>query len=321
MRLIFLISLPRSGSTLIQRVLSNHPEIRTASETWFFLPIFYALRKYGAISEYDQGEASRGIADLIDLLPRKLEDYHSSISDFSTSIFNKCSQGEKYFLEKTPRNYLIIKELMACFPEAKFIFLFRNPLAIFTSILKRWSNGKLYFPHQFIDLHEGTKLISEGFVSSSNSMKINYEDFLINTEENLSKIFDFLEIERVQNLGNDIKDSQLAGRLGDKSEFRNLNRISADPINSWKHFIKTLHRKHFFINYLNKLPAKYFEVSGYDKSGMIKDLKTTRVYRLFYLSDLFSLFLTRFIRLASPWLWVRRYRDHKINGKDMLSYR
>lgn len=36
---IFIISLPRSGSTLLQNILSNNSEISTTSEPWILIPL------------------------------------------------------------------------------------------------------------------------------------------------------------------------------------------------------------------------------------------------------------------------------------------
>lgn len=41
---LFLFSLPRSGSTLRQRVIATYPEVATSSELWLLLPC--RLRRY-----------------------------------------------------------------------------------------------------------------------------------------------------------------------------------------------------------------------------------------------------------------------------------
>lgn len=41
---LFLLSLPRSGSTLAQRFLAAHDAIARASEPWILLPYLYTLR-------------------------------------------------------------------------------------------------------------------------------------------------------------------------------------------------------------------------------------------------------------------------------------
>jgi hypothetical protein len=60
---IFLLSLPRSGSTLVQRVLAAHDGVATAAEPWILLPQIYALRTEGAYAEYGHALATRAIGD------------------------------------------------------------------------------------------------------------------------------------------------------------------------------------------------------------------------------------------------------------------
>jgi len=51
--LIFLISQPRSGSTLLQKILNTHSQIISASEPWIMLNPVYALRSSGIKAEYN----------------------------------------------------------------------------------------------------------------------------------------------------------------------------------------------------------------------------------------------------------------------------
>jgi len=49
--MIFLISQPRAGSTLSQRMLGSHPDIYTVSEPWLMLHPLYPLRSEGHQAE------------------------------------------------------------------------------------------------------------------------------------------------------------------------------------------------------------------------------------------------------------------------------
>ena len=62
-RPVFLLSLPRSGSTLVQRLLASHPEVATAAEPWVMLPHLYARRERGIAAEYTQPIAARAITE------------------------------------------------------------------------------------------------------------------------------------------------------------------------------------------------------------------------------------------------------------------
>ena len=63
--IIFLLSLPRSGSTLLQRLISAHEDISSTSECWFLLPLIYMKKRYGTFSEYGSFEAYKSIEDYI----------------------------------------------------------------------------------------------------------------------------------------------------------------------------------------------------------------------------------------------------------------
>ena len=43
MKPIFLLSLPRSGSTLLHRMLASHPQVATLPEPWVPMPLFEKL--------------------------------------------------------------------------------------------------------------------------------------------------------------------------------------------------------------------------------------------------------------------------------------
>ena len=56
---IFLICSPRTGSTLLQRILASHSKISSEGETHLLLPLLYAIRKEGVYSEYNHQQTFR----------------------------------------------------------------------------------------------------------------------------------------------------------------------------------------------------------------------------------------------------------------------
>ena len=136
---IFIFSLPRSGSTLLQRILMSHSQICSIAEPWILLPQFYMLKKNGTLSDYSSLTAYKAVTDFVENLPKKHKDYKNSLRDFVLDLYQKqCQNNERYFLDKTPRYYLIIDEIIDLFPDAKFIFLFRNPVHIYASSINTW---------------------------------------------------------------------------------------------------------------------------------------------------------------------------------------
>ena len=123
--LIFLISQPRAGSTLLQRILSGHLEIGTTSEPWVMLYPVYALRHTGISADFNFFIARRGLEDFLNILPEGEDHYIQALRSMALVLYNAAreTQGVERFLDKTPRYYYIIPELYRIFPSAKFIFL------------------------------------------------------------------------------------------------------------------------------------------------------------------------------------------------------
>jgi len=123
MQMVFVFSLPRSGSTLLQRALMSHPEIHSTSEPWVLLPLAYMLpNKEEIIAPYNHSHAQTALSELIQKLPNKEADYHEAVAKFVENIYAQLSpEGTSYFLDKTPRYYLIIPLIAKLFPDAKFM--------------------------------------------------------------------------------------------------------------------------------------------------------------------------------------------------------
>jgi hypothetical protein len=136
-RPISLLSLPRSGSTLTQRLLATHEEIATASEPWILLPYLYTLRDRGVYADYEHNTAVEAIKDFCRLMPGGEVEYLSELREFVLRLYARASDGSaRYFLDKTPPYSLVAEQVTQLFPEGKFIFLWRNPLSIVASMLE-----------------------------------------------------------------------------------------------------------------------------------------------------------------------------------------
>ena len=139
--LIFLISQPRSGSTLTQKILGTHSKIYTRSEPWIMLHPSYSLKSNGIQAEYNYENERTAFKSFINDLPKGEETYIKELRKMYLNLYSKYLYKNKYdyFLDKTPRYYLIIDELLKIFPSAKYIILIRNPLAVLGSIINTWT--------------------------------------------------------------------------------------------------------------------------------------------------------------------------------------
>ena len=59
MKIVFIFSQPRSGSTILQKILSNNNQIHADGETWLLLPILQTFKKNWYRNESSETNLSR----------------------------------------------------------------------------------------------------------------------------------------------------------------------------------------------------------------------------------------------------------------------
>lgn len=273
MKPIFLISLPRSGSTLLQRILMGHPEIASKAESWLMLPLVYMLRREGLLSEYNQRDAHFALVDFINELPKGRTDYVQSLQAFALDLYTKQGNGCQYFLEKTPRYYLIARELDEIFPDAKFIFLVRNPLQTIASIISTFKLKNIHF--YMVDLHKGFQEIVTGMRHFGNrAFFVKYEDLVSDHEKTVSALFTFLDLPAPQ--VNRLDDRGLKGRMGDKKGTYQYQSVNDASIDKWKSVLGDLVLNYFARRVISRTDATLLAEYGYDKRQLSRELSEIR---------------------------------------------
>ena len=135
--LLFLISQPRSGSTMLQHILASNSQVLTLPEPWLMLQLCYARNTEGVNAEYNSKFAALALNEYLGRLPAGDLLFDDCIRSTALALYGAALEGSNKtrFLDKTPRYFFIIEDLMRLFPEAGFIFLVRNPLAVLASII------------------------------------------------------------------------------------------------------------------------------------------------------------------------------------------
>lgn len=256
--LIFLISQPRSGSTLLQKILNQHNEISTVGEPWLLLPglfndfsgviqnksrIFGAYTSKNAINHFEKEYIDSKKIHVNSLRAFYLEKYSGILSQTKTS----------YFLDKTPRYYYILDEIREIFPNAKVIILLRNPLAVLSSIAETWVKKK-YFRLSFFkdDLILAPKIFSKlQEAKPNNTFFIHYEDLVSNPEKSLLELMKFLNLEYNPDIVH--YDNSNRWALGDPENIYKQKSLNGKNLDKWR---ENLNNKKFYSlarNYLKTL--------------------------------------------------------------------
>lgn len=261
---LFLLSLPRSGSTYLQGLLGSHEQIATSPEPWLLLPLLYARRDFGVWAEYDHSMQRMALSDIEKRLPAGSADLDEAIRQPTLAIYSKLAGTAPYFLDKTPRYHLIVDDLFRLFPDAKFVFLWRNPIAVAASMIDAWGTGKWNLSYWEIDLYRGLSALLKAEEGGGESVQtIRYEDLVADPTGTTERVLDFLGLTS-DGLG-DLPD--LGDRLGDRAGRVGV-KPSVDPLERWHKTMANPLRKRWVKNYLDWIGDERLKQMGYERSAL-----------------------------------------------------
>jgi hypothetical protein len=276
---IFILSTQRTGSTLLQRILGSHDAIGTASEPWFLLPFFYSLREHGATAEYDHATMVGGVRGFAqEYLPRGVDSYLEAIHDLTLRLYTEAAPGKRYFLDKTPRYHLIADDLIRLFPEGRFIFLFRQPLAVAASLIDTWSAGDWNLDHYSTDLFRGlAKLVDAYRAHEERAATVRYEDLVAHPLQVLERLFAYLELPVNETITEKFANLPMPNRGYWDPYATRYREISTEPIDKWKTTMASPLRKTWCRRYLHWLGAERLALMGYQLDELLADLEAVDV--------------------------------------------
>jgi hypothetical protein len=139
--IIFVVGMPRSGTTLLNYILHAHSEITITPETHFFDKFF---NKYKNLNSFTIKESKTILnsylnSEDIDILDFTIQDKNEIIKEAIQSnfipkkifynILKKYSQksDSRIIGEKTPIHLEYVPTLNEWFPNAKFLIIYRDP--------------------------------------------------------------------------------------------------------------------------------------------------------------------------------------------------
>lgn len=330
--LIFLISQPRAGSTLLQQILSNNPEIHTVPETWIALPALYALysreidRSYN--TEYNRYWVRTAIKGFFQHLPNGEEDYLEGVRKMYAHFYNRAIEdtSKKFFLDKGPRYYHILPELYKVFPEATYIVLKRNPLAVLRSLVNITRQPVKCGIHEFKhDLLSAPRLLRKGVILlGERCCVVKYEDLLKDPDEEVTKICKKIGVEFSREMLNYSVKKEYEDGLGycNQEEIFGSGRLDATNIDRWASFLEDPEIWRLTNDYLHYLGRSIINSMGYsydelqdlldrNHPGYLRLCRTASLRRLIKMSEINAIlekksrsklptFLERYLRYILP---------------------
>jgi len=284
-RPIFVFSISRSGSTLVQRVIGAHDGVSTVSEPWLLLPQLFAFKAQGVQAEYVHPLMVSALEEFCTHLPNGVDDYRQELRDFVLRLYDKAAGPDAtHFLDKTPPYCLISEEIMRLFPEGRFIFLWRNPLSVIASTIQTFAAWHPTMARS--DLFIGLPRLIDAYRLNRDRVHATRFELLTSGEvEPWSELISHLDLEFEPDALERFADVELGGRMGDPTGVTKYAALSSEPNEKWKAVLANPLRVEWCRRYLRFLGDDRLEVMGYSGDRLRADLDSLPVGRRALLSD------------------------------------
>jgi tetratricopeptide (TPR) repeat protein len=185
---VFIVGLPRTGSTLLEHMLARHKDVAGAGE----LPYVG-----GEVADYFFARTQQYYPDyLADMTPEQI----SEAANLYLKLLSQHSQGEPYVIDKLPANYQSIGLIYILFPNAKVINLRRNLADVALSVFKNYfAENEPYFC-DIREFEHYSKLYTEIMRHWQDSLpgfvyELSYEDLVGDPETTLRGVLEFCNIQ------------------------------------------------------------------------------------------------------------------------------
>lgn len=182
---IFVVGAPRSGTSMMQWALRQHPDLWGGQESDYLVPLVEAL---GPVFEFG---SQRGRLHWLSGQGVGWEEFLRHVGHGINSLYMSRSRGKRW-VEQTPQYTHHMEAMSTMFPGAVFLFMLRDGRSVVSS-LRRFVNP---VPHEEacriwkVSMESGLAFSRSGL--GDRLHWIRYEDVVADTEAELAAVFDFL---------------------------------------------------------------------------------------------------------------------------------
>lgn len=176
---IFIVGMPRSGTTLTEQIISSHPDVFGAGELHFL----------------GQAEADIGFVN-----PDNCKELGKAYVDYTRGINDEAKDAKK-ITDKMPGNFMRIGQIVTSLPNAKIIHCQRNPIDTCLSCYKQLFARGHYWTYDLDAMANHYALYHDmmqhwrDVLPEGRFLEIKYEDTVNNFENQARRLIDFVDIE------------------------------------------------------------------------------------------------------------------------------
>ena len=199
-QLLFLVGPPRSGTTWLQSLLGNHPDIGTAQESHLFNHFLGPMvDSWDHMLSFQDGRGGVGLPAY-----QTEVEFLSMLEGMVHSVLSRADEYHYYpiFLEKTPDHIRNMDHISRILPDAKIIYMIRSPADVIESMLSASESwGSDWAPGNIIKaIRQYSYFVSKGtrdyaLANPDKVLLIRYEDLKKDTEKVLRQVLEFVGLD------------------------------------------------------------------------------------------------------------------------------
>jgi tetratricopeptide (TPR) repeat protein len=180
---IFIVGMPRSGTTLLEQILSSHPAVHGAGELLDMNEVVMSAAAGRKFPDFVPGLAADDFARLGETYAQRVW---------------KLAPGAQHITDKMPANFFYIGMIRLMLPEAKIIHAMRDPMDSCFSNYARLFNDTMEFAYDLGTLgHYYVRYMKlmrhwHDVLPAGTILDLRYEDMVADTEGQARRILDYL---------------------------------------------------------------------------------------------------------------------------------
>ena len=232
---VFLIGFPRSGTTLLDNILSSHPNICTLEEKPMIAMVKKSLNKLASYENLKK-------LNLHDL--QNLQEIY--LDELTKYLPNKLLHG-KVFIDKLPLSIIDVSLILRIFPKAKFILAIRHPLDCILSCFMQTFNLNDAMAN-FLNLKNTAELYNKSMklfdiyesIFKLDLHLIKYENLIFSLKDETTKLLKFLDLNWEKEIDN-YRSNALDKKINTPSYNQVTEKIYTRASGRWKNYKNEMH--------------------------------------------------------------------------------
>ncbi len=231
---IFVVSLPRSGSTLQEQILASHSQVEGTQELPYLTRMAAMLHR--GQTPRSQQAFPAGVGELTPAQIDNMAEEYLAKADFHRR------EKTPFFIDKLPNNFLYIGLIALCFPHAKIINARRHPMDSCLGCYKQlWATGQ-HFTYDLEDLghyyRDYDRLMQHWHqVLPGRILDVHYEQVVDDLESHVHRLLDYCGLEFEENCIN-FHQTQRVVKTSSSEQVRKP--IYRSALAYWKNFEEEL---------------------------------------------------------------------------------